>query len=315
MIGHGGRGARHIDAGLQLLRLPEVPLTRLQRPRAVRIPRNAARVRVEPRLLDVPPVFIRLSAAKRRALELDGLPYDTKRSDSECDVRRVQPVMADRSLGVVGSGEAMHERRRAERGLSRKAEVREHRALAGKPQAIGHGQLHEEVVRVLAIDKRLAIQRLSRLEEQRVAALADGRRIGREHAAQPEGAGSQRALGHEHEHRRTEELAVAPWAALIVVDHVGEAMEHEHPVFLHEMHPFHGRRVRLPAGARGLALHRVGAVHSLHCALALCAGRVLRGIHDRDHRAGNEFGIRLGERRRVLRLRCYDGGCRVLLGR
>ena len=161
----------------------------------------------------------------------------------------------------------MHEGGRTERRFSRKAEVREHRAFVGKPQAVGCRQFHEEVVRMLAVDERLAIQRLSGLQQQRIAGLADRRRICREHASQPESAGAERALSHEHDHCWTEELAVTSWAALLVVDNVGEAMEHEHPVLLHEMHPLHGCRVRLPARTRGLTPHRVRAVHASHRAV------------------------------------------------
>src|SRR6266852_6722879 len=66
------------------------------------------------------------------------------------------------------------------------------------------GHLHEEIVRMLPVDKSLAD-----LKELRVTALSDGQWLEAEHRAQHQMSTRQRPLGHSHDPVRREEL-IAP---------------------------------------------------------------------------------------------------------
>ena len=76
----------------------------------------------------------------------------------------------------------MREARRPERRLAREREVELGADVVGDLAAVERGELHEEVVRVLAVVQRLAVQRLAALQQQRVAAASDRRGLEREHA-------------------------------------------------------------------------------------------------------------------------------------
>src|SRR6267378_5170182 len=130
---------------------------------------------------------------------------------------------------------------------------------------------------MLPIDQRgPAIAGLPGLQQQRVAALPK-QRVCRHHAAQPQRPAAERPLAHHYEHARTEGLAIAPRSALAVVDQIREAMGHRRPIAVHRVDALVGRSVGLPARARGLARHRIGAVHASHFVLAWFFGyRVTR---------------------------------------
>ena len=158
----------------------------------------------------------------------------------------------------------MHEGRWTERRLAGQAEVQEGRTLRAERHAVGSRQLHEQIVRMLAIDEvRRAVRRLAGLEQQRIAALALGR-VERKHGAQAEPARPERPLAHQHQHALAEGLVVAARAGLLVIDEVDEAMRHERPVAHRLVHARHRRGVGLPRGARAFAGHRVGTEGTLH---------------------------------------------------
>src|SRR3954454_4683548 len=103
---------------------------------------------------------------------------------------------------------------------------------------------------MLAINKRgSAIGRFAGLKQQRVPGFADGRRFEREHAAQAESAGAKRMLSHSHEHVWTEKFAVSPIPALVIVNGISKAVNHEHPIIVHVVKPLHGGGFRLPGRA------------------------------------------------------------------
>ena len=140
----------------------------------------------------------------------------------------------------------MHERRRPQRRLARQAEVGEGGAALAELDAVRRRELHEEVVRMLAIDqRRRAVGRLAGLSEQRIAALAH-RRIERDHSAQAERSGTERAIRHQHRHALGEDFLAAPRPGLAVVDGVDEALRHQLPVAAREVQAIHRCRIGLP---------------------------------------------------------------------
>jgi hypothetical protein len=158
----------------------------------------------------------------------------------------------------------MHESGRAKRRLAGIGKIEKDRALLRQRHAIAAGELHEEIMRMLAVDqRRTAVGGLAAAEQQRIAALAH-ERIERQHRAQAQRARPQRPLAHRHAHAVAEPFAGTARAALMVVDAVDDAMEHPHPIAGHELRALVGRGIRLPARSRRLARHEIGSVHALH---------------------------------------------------
>src|SRR5215831_13318199 len=108
----------------------------------------------------------------------------------------------------------MHECRRTQRGFARIASIEKRGLIASDRHAVDASQFHEEVVRMLTIDKRIdTIRCLARLKQERIAALAH-ERIEREHRAQSQRPGPKILLTHGHEHTLAERLVSATRATL-----------------------------------------------------------------------------------------------------
>ena len=106
------------------------------------------------------------------------------RHDAERDVRRIERVVAERRGRILERGRAMHERHRPQRRFAdRTAGDGEAARLADRNAPHG-GELHEQIVGMLAIDQRTAVERFTRLKQFAVPALADGRGIEAEHRVQ-----------------------------------------------------------------------------------------------------------------------------------
>ena len=96
------------------------------------------------------------------------------------------------------------------------------------------GKLHEEIVRVLAIDQRLPVERFTNLEDLPITALADRGRIQAEHDVGAEAVTA--AIAHQHPHPpvRDDELVAATRPALRIEQAVDDAI-------LHQMDAWRGR--------------------------------------------------------------------------
>ncbi len=88
-------------------------------------------------------------------------------------------------------------------------------------EVVKGGELHEEVVGVLAVGDGLTEGGLALLEEERVLLGGDGGGLEREHGAEGELAGAEAALGHGHEPVGGEELVAAAGAGLLDVGEEG----------------------------------------------------------------------------------------------
>ena len=101
-------------------------------------------------------------------------------------------------------------------------------ATADRP-LVQRGQLHEQVVRMLPVVQRLALERLTALEQQRIATGPDGQRLGARHAVEVEGAAAELAHRHQHAPVDAAELIGTARTPLVVVLHEGVAVQHHHP--------------------------------------------------------------------------------------
>ena len=80
--------------------------------------REAPAIRIEPAQVEVGAPVIRFAAVEDRALDVDSCRLDAGRQDTEGNVRRVDPVVADRRDRIDGRGEPMWKGRRTERRLA-----------------------------------------------------------------------------------------------------------------------------------------------------------------------------------------------------
>src|SRR5213593_4131529 len=149
-------------------------------------------------VVEVRAMIVGLAAVEPRTLKLHRAREHPRRHHSERDVRAILPVMGDRGERIVGGGGPVRKGDRPHRRLAHRSEI------DGEPQIPAHGplvqrgELHEELVRVLAIVQRRFPVGLARLEGQRIASSSDGPRLGTEHAAELEPAAAQRAACSGH---------------------------------------------------------------------------------------------------------------------
>ena len=121
-------------------------------------------------------MLVGLAPIEAADLEFEAIVDEPGGEHTEGNVRRIQPVMADRRFGRVHYGLAMHEGRRAERRLAGQASIEKQAALP--PDVLGNRcrKLHEEVVWMLAVNEMFnAIRSLSAGQQQRIAALTHDR--------------------------------------------------------------------------------------------------------------------------------------------
>ncbi len=89
------------------------------------------------RAIKVVAVFVRLASGKDAAFDFDSAPNQSGGGDTESDVTRILPMMADRRIRIVHCRNAMHERGRTERRLARVTEINVARKVLGEFLGIG----------------------------------------------------------------------------------------------------------------------------------------------------------------------------------
>ncbi len=150
--------------------------------------------------------------------------------------------MAQRRRRIVDGGGAVHVRDRAERRLAHGSAGDGEAGPFRERHAPDRGELHEQVVRVLAIDERLSVERLASLEQLAITLGANRRGVEAEHRRECQPPGGRRPAGHTHPPVRHDELVAAARAALMVVLGEQDAILHQHP--------FAGLRLRGRADAQ-----------------------------------------------------------------
>ena len=138
------------------------------------------------------------AAMKAGLFEAEAAPGEPGGKDVEGDVGGVLLMMAERGDGVLGGGHAVRIGGGAYRRVADGRGVEAQQRPFAEPDIVERAELHEEVVRVLAVDDGLAEGGLALLEELRVLAVGDGSGFEREHRPQRELTGAD--LAHRHGH-------------------------------------------------------------------------------------------------------------------
>ena len=137
--------------------------------------------------------------------------------------------MAERCGGVLGRGRAVHEGDRPERRIANRGTREREREAAADRVLPANRRLHQEVVRMLPVDERHAVQRLADLEDLAIAVIAEGERIEAQHQVELQRAAGGRPAEHAHPPVLRAEILAAARAALVVVGQPGDAVLHEMP--------------------------------------------------------------------------------------
>src|SRR5262249_39556301 len=123
----------------------------------------------------------------------------------------------------------MHESDRTERRLADRRTDERQPGRVRERESPHRRELHEEIVRMLMVDDRLAVERLARLEELTGALAADGRGLDAGHAWPRKAPLRRIAARHPHPPVRHGELGAAALAALMVELGEHHAVLHERP--------------------------------------------------------------------------------------
>src|SRR4051812_27032543 len=99
--------------------------------------------------------------------------------------------MPERRLGELHCTCPMRIRYRTKGGLSDRSIVNVPYGVVTQRVRVLDTEVHEEIVRMLAIDDRLAIGRLSCLKQKRIPAVRDCRRLKTEHGPEHDASGAQ----------------------------------------------------------------------------------------------------------------------------
>jgi len=238
-----------------------------QAPIRRRIPGEAGRVRIEraARIIEVGAGLVGLTTVEDRRFESQRSREHARGEDAEGDVRSVLPVVHDRRERIVHRRRAMRERDRPHRRLADGRRVQRDADAIGDRALEESGELHDEIVRVLSVVQRLALVRLSGLEEQGITLTAQRPRLGAAHRAELELA--RRGLPRRHEHRPVQARHVvdAARAVLLIVHPEYDAVRHERPFAGTRVDGTHRRGIWKPRCPRAGALHwnpeRCGDLH------------------------------------------------------
>src|SRR5438445_11130199 len=110
---------------MKFLRALDVATTDLQRPVLCRVVRKTHRSRVQFAGFDVVAILVGLAPSKSGAFDFHVAEHVTERYDSVRDMGGIEPMVGDWRFGIILAREALHERRRAKRGLARQPDGRE----------------------------------------------------------------------------------------------------------------------------------------------------------------------------------------------
>src|SRR5215472_3723361 len=135
--------------------------------------------------------------------------------------------------------------------IADRSRVKREQGMIAQLPVVDRCYLHEEVMRVLAINDGSAERRFTLLKQLRVETVAYGCRLQAEHGPQCQLSRPKRALDHGHKPVCGEDLVLAARACLSRRVEEDFIVEHEHPVAPGE----HDHRlrdgIRLRAGPRG----------------------------------------------------------------
>ena len=114
------------------------------------------------------------------------------------NVRRVLEMVPQRRKRVVADGSPMRKRLRTQRRIAHRACIQAKDRVRTNLAVVQAGEFHEQVVRMLPVDNRLAIGRLTLLKQLWIKPSSNRRRFQAEHGAQRHFVGAKAALRHGH---------------------------------------------------------------------------------------------------------------------
>ena len=189
--------------------------------------------RIELTHFNVFAVLIRFGAVEERAFDAEAPGCYSSRQDAVGDVCRVLPVMAKRGGWILCCRHSMHECRRAKRRLGNRAAIEIESDLLRQLNVVGSRELHKQVVRVLGVDNRTALERLSCLEELWKPTPRRSPGFSREHPARHKTTRPRLTLRHEHEPVLGLGFVNSARCALMIKADLEVSVTHDHPVALH----------------------------------------------------------------------------------
>ena len=200
-------------------------------------------------------MFVGLAPVEHRGLRLPARSVDARRHDPERHVCGVEPVVRQRRDRVRHRRRPVRKRHRAERRFGRRPSKYLPAQAARQRRVVLGRQLHDQIVRMLAVVDRLAVALLARGEQVGIAAARDGERLEAEHAAERQSPAREGPLRHAHEPVDAAALVGPAIARLVQELDKGVEVPHQLPAGSPPVPRVDRRRFRQPTGAGALARH------------------------------------------------------------
>ena len=260
----GGGGGQAFDVGPRLrrelgLRFLEMPGRHLHDEVVGRHQAEPARQRIERAEVEVRTLFIGLAAVEDRQLPFPSPVVDTGGDHPEGDVRGVEPVVRDGRNRVGDRRGAMWKRDGPERRLAGEAGIDLPAQRPAQRAIVIGGQLHEEVVRMLAVVNRVALAHLAAGQEIQETAIAHRPRFRAPHRPQPDAPAGEWSPRHQHAPVHAADLMGAGAAGPMPIARFGDqlpedaAVQHHAPAAPLPHGAEHRRQHRRPGRARRVA--------------------------------------------------------------
>ena len=192
--------------------------------------------------------------------------------------------MADDRLRNLHGRLAVGKGDRSEGWIADWRDVNEEHAAAGERPRVFGRQLHEEIVRMLAVDDRLAERGLAGLKELGILPVADRGRLEAEHRAELNRAAPCRALGGEHPPVRGEVLVVSARTGLAERVECGVGVRHQMPRARVSHQHLHRR-------GRGIRGRSGGLLHEKYLGRSIAVVMMLRHHSSKHPRCNQHPGI------------------------
>ena len=242
-------------------------------------------------------MLIGFAACELRGFQFPAVMHQPQGGDAEGDMGGIQPVMRDGRGGIILAGQPVHIGGGTQRRFARIAGINKEAVGVVETVAVGGGQLHQQIMGMLAIHQRRdAIGGFAGRQQQRIAAPAD-KGIQADHGAQAQRIVMRElARRHHHAHAAFIGHGRAARAGLAVENAAHPPLQHHHPGIAEQAGHLHDAAHRgglwLPACAGGFARHGIRTKRGLahihigghgHAAHAVAhihfghTGHVLRG--------------------------------------
>src|SRR5947208_10258022 len=120
---------------------------------------------------------------KRRCFQLERATHHAERDHAVRDVSRVLLVMSEYGGRILGRGCAMRKCSWPESGVSDRSAIHKQLRSIIDSKFVSTGKLHEEIMRMLAIDDWQAVCSLAGLKQFRILSARDRQRFETDHGS------------------------------------------------------------------------------------------------------------------------------------